>query len=66
MLEVLMTFHRQTMAAIMQGFALEKITGLAVVDEIAQMKQLPPAEAVPQLEALLVQVRAAFRELGVT
>lgn len=66
MLKTVMIFHRKTMAAVEKGIALERITTLPVVDEIARLKQLPADRAVERTKEVLERVSLNFKELGAT
>jgi V/A-type H+-transporting ATPase subunit A len=65
MLKLIMDFYRRSQEALEANIALEKITGLAVIAEIARMKELSSEKAEKQIQSLMDKVRFSFAELGV-
>jgi len=63
MLRVIMTFHRLTVAALETGLHLEQIESLAVVAEIARMKEWPVEDAVDRLNTLTEEIESQFEAL---
>jgi V/A-type H+-transporting ATPase subunit A len=63
MLRVIMDFHRRATAALEAGAALERITALPTVAEIARMKEMPLAEAEVKLKTLSAAIEAEFEGL---
>lgn len=66
MLVVILTFYALMQKAPAGGVALERITGLAVVDEIARLKEVPPEQMAAHAQALLERIRTAFAGLGIS
>jgi V/A-type H+-transporting ATPase subunit A len=64
MLKVIMAFYQRTHAALEAGIPLERISGLAVLEEIARLKEVPIAEAAAKTRAMVGRVDAGFAELG--
>jgi len=64
MLRAILEFHCGAAAAMEAGVSLERITALPVVAEIARMKELPGAEAVERLQALIGKLKAGFSSLS--
>jgi V/A-type H+-transporting ATPase subunit A len=64
MLKVIMAFYQGTHAALEAGIPLERISGLAVLEEIARLKEVPIAEAAAKTRAMVGRVDAGFAELG--
>jgi V/A-type H+-transporting ATPase subunit A len=65
MLKTIMDFYRRTQVALEDGVALEGVTGLPVMAEMARMKELPVNEAMEKLEGLMKRVESGFAGLGV-
>jgi len=65
MLEAIVDFYRRTQAALESGVALDKITALPVVSEMARMKELPVDESEDKIKAMMGRVRLSFAEWGV-
>lgn len=65
MLKTMMTFHRKTLDAVTMGVALERVTELPVVEELARLKELPGESAVERIRETLAAVQSSFSELGV-
>ncbi|MDT8307162.1 MAG: V-type ATP synthase subunit A, partial [Anaerolineae bacterium] len=66
MLKTIMTFHQETMEAVTLGVALEQVTVLPVVEEMARLKELPADRAVERIREVHAAVQASFKEMGVT
>jgi len=66
MLKLIMDFYRRSEAALELDIPLEIITSLAVIPEIARMKELSVEKAEKQIQALMDRVRFSFAELGVS
>jgi V/A-type H+/Na+-transporting ATPase subunit A len=64
MLKAIMDFFHRTQRALEAGVHLEQITGLAVVAEMARLKELPIAEAEGAIQALMNRTRLSFAEWG--
>jgi V/A-type H+-transporting ATPase subunit A len=58
MLRVILAFHHQAVQAQQAGAALDRLTALGVVSEIARMKELPVAQAEESLKVILDQIGA--------
>lgn len=63
MLRAILEFHRRAAAALEAGLALERLTALPVVAEIARMKELPTGEAEEKLKALIARLESEFASL---
>lgn len=63
MLRVMITFHRLARKAMEMGADLDRITGLPVVAEIGQMKDVRPEDAEEALKTLENEVQQAFESL---
>jgi len=62
MLKAILHFYELTQEALEGDFSLDDIRNLAVVGEIARMKEIPVEEAVEQLEALIDGMEEEFAE----
>jgi V/A-type H+-transporting ATPase subunit A len=65
MLKAIMDFYHRTQAALETGGALERVTRLPIVTEIARMKEIQTDQAVEQIKGLMARTRSSFAELGV-
>ena len=65
MLKLIMDFYQRSEAALAANITLDKITSLAVIPEIARMKELSVESAEKQIRSLMDRVRFSFAELGV-
>lgn len=65
MLKALMEFHHYTQKALIANIPLERIVNLAVVSDLARMKELPPDDAEKAIRALMDRIRFCFAEMGV-
>jgi len=65
MLEAIMDFYHRTQSALKLGVALDDITALSVVSEMARMKELPVEESEEKIKALMGRSRLSFAEWGV-
>jgi V/A-type H+-transporting ATPase subunit A len=65
MLKAILDFYHHTQAALEAGIQLEQIMGLAIVAEIARMKELPVQTAEAEIKAIIDRVRFSFAEWGV-
>lgn len=65
MLKAIMDFYHRTQAALETGMALEQVTGLPIVAEIARMKEIQTDQAVEQIKGLMARTCSSFVELGV-
>ncbi|MFW5943411.1 MAG: V-type ATP synthase subunit A, partial [Chloroflexota bacterium] len=64
MLKAIMTFHEKTRLALEAGVPLEQITGLAVVEKIARMKEISVADAESGIRAVIERIESEFKEHG--
>jgi V/A-type H+-transporting ATPase subunit A len=64
MLRVILAFHHQAVQALQAGAALERLTALGVVSEIARMKELPVAQADESLKLILDRIDAECSALS--
>lgn len=62
MLKAIMTFHEKTRIALEAGVPLEQISGLAVVEKIARMKEIPVADAESGIRAVVERIESEFKE----
>jgi V/A-type H+-transporting ATPase subunit A len=65
MLKAIMDFYHRTQAALEAGVHLEQITSLAVVGEMARLKELPVDQSEEAIKALMNRTRLSFAEWGV-
>jgi V/A-type H+-transporting ATPase subunit A len=65
MLKTIMTFHRQTMAAIDLGVSLERIVDLPVIAALGRLRETPAEQAVHRAQELMETINSSFSELGV-
>jgi V/A-type H+/Na+-transporting ATPase subunit A len=65
MLNAIMDFYHRTQAALEAGIHLEQITSLAVVAEMARLKELPVTGSEAAIKALMNRTRLSFAEWGV-
>ena len=65
MLRAIMTFYHCTQTALEADLTLVEIMNLAVVADIARMKELRVDEAKTTINAIMDRVRLSFSELGV-
>jgi hypothetical protein len=65
MLKAILDFYHHTQAALKAGIQLGQIMGLAIVAEIARMKELPVQTAEAEIKAIIDRVRFSFAEWGV-
>jgi V/A-type H+-transporting ATPase subunit A len=64
MLKVIMDFYHRTQAVLKMGVALERVTRLPIVAEIARMKEIQADQAVEQIKGLMARTRSDMAELG--
>jgi V/A-type H+-transporting ATPase subunit A len=65
MLKAIMDFYHRTQAALEAGIHLEQISGLAVVAEMARLKEFPVEDSEAAIKALMNRTRLSFAEWGV-
>jgi V/A-type H+-transporting ATPase subunit A len=65
MLKAIMDIYRRTRAAIGAAVPLERVTALAVIEDIARLKEIPVDQAEERIKQVMEQVRSNFAELGV-
>ena len=65
MLKAILDFYHCTQAALETGMALERVTCLPIVAEIARMKEIRTDQAMEQIKELMARTRSSFAELGV-
>ena len=63
MLDVILTFYRESRAALSKGVPLEKIRSLPVKTRIARMKEVPPDRFRETYESILKEVRDGLSKL---
>ena len=66
MLQAILSFYHVMKNAMGRGIALQQITTLPVLAEIARMKEIPVDEAEGKIKALLDRVHFHFAEWGVS
>ncbi|MCJ7623390.1 MAG: V-type ATP synthase subunit A [Anaerolineaceae bacterium] len=66
MLKAIMDFYQYAQAALESNIPLEQITSLAVVADIARMKELKVGDAEEAIKALIDRIHSSFTEKGVS
>jgi len=64
MLKIILDFSRRTMMALEANIALDRIIGLTVVEDIAQLKKLPADHFDEAATKVMEQVKSSFAEIG--
>jgi V/A-type H+-transporting ATPase subunit A len=65
MLKTIMEFYHHTQAALEAKIALERVTALPVVSDIARMKEIAVEDAEKEIRAIMDRVRFSFADMGV-
>ena len=66
MLKAIMDFYQHTKVALDSNIPLEQITTLAVVADMARMKELKVGDAEESIKALIDRIHFSFAEKGVS
>jgi V/A-type H+-transporting ATPase subunit A len=65
MLKTIMDFYRRTQSAMESKVALERVTSLPVVEDIARMKEIEVDASEQEIKAIMARIQYSFADLGV-